>query len=316
MKNKRYLIYIILGVLAVGLGCSLFTCRDWFRKGNQNDYDSITWCTLTFQDSISVIESSAYQKMTIDLPVGLDTTQADAGTKAAVAWIRQELISCSYPNWTTGSTIDSQRLPAFTLAQDDAERFMQACARQGLDSMVTELKAGAEDGLFCSYFNELSIELEYQTDKYLTLTEGYDVYTGGAHGSYMVDGATFRRSDGKRMGWNLFDMSKKEEIRKLLVLGVLSYFQGNNDDGEKITEEELYQEYLLLFDDPDTPQNELEEGLPFPGTEPYVTAEGIVIVYQQYEIAAYAYGLPSFVLPIKKVTSLLSEEGKALLTTP
>ena len=35
-------------------------------------------------------------------------------------------------------------------------------------------------------------------------------------------------------------------------------------------------------------------------------------IYQQYEIAAYACGLPNMCLPVEKVAHLLSAEGKTL----
>ena len=225
-------------------------------------------------------------------------------------WIYQQVLLCSYPSWTEGG-IDPKSVPALELTDESVHNFLQACGKQGLDSMVAEMTPMAEEGFGGGYINGLRIELEAQTPKYLTLSTGYEVYTGGAHGGFIAGGATFRKSDGQLMGWNMFDMSKKDEIRAALIRGVKSYF--NDFEEEKVmTDEDLY-ERLILWDDPETPENELEDGLPFPKTEPTVTPNGISIVYQQYEIAAYACGLPSFILSFEEAAPLLSEEGKELL---
>ena len=44
-----------------------------------------------------------------------------------------------------------------------------------------------------------------------------------------------------------------------------------------------------------------------------MTRDGIAFVYQQYEIAAYACGLPSGTLSFEQVREVLSDEGRALL---
>ena len=53
--------------------------------------------------------------------------------------------------------------------------------------------------------------------------------------------------------------------------------------------------------------------LPMPVTPPLFGKDGIIVTYQQYEIAAYAAGMPSFVIPYNKAKGLLNQTGKALL---
>ena len=312
MRNHLcFLRNAVLGLMAIGISASLLTSCKWFDKGHEDaETDSITWCTVSYEDSMTVMQSQATQSLVIDLPIGADTSALDAGAKAAVRWIYQQVLLCSYPSWTEGG-IDPKSVPALELTDESVHNFLQACGKQGLDSMVAEMTPMAEEGFGGGYINGLRIELEAQTLKYLTLSTGYEVYTGGAHGGFIAGGATFRKSDGQLMGWNMFDMSKKDEIRAALIRGVKSYF--NDFEEEKVlTDEDLY-ERLILWDDPETPENELEDGLPFPKTEPTVTPNGISIVYQQYEIAAYACGLPSFILSFEEAAPLLSEEGKELL---
>ena len=69
-------------------------------------------------------------------------------------------------------------------------------------------------------------------------------------------------------------------------------------------------DHLILFDNPDTPENELEFGLPLPITDPWITSNGVEFIYQQYEIAAYACGMPNVTLPLDALKELLTPEGR------
>ena len=53
--------------------------------------------------------------------------------------------------------------------------------------------------------------------------------------------------------------------------------------------------------------------IPLPAWTPYPTAEGLCFVYQQYEIASYADGMPSFTLPVDDVQAWLTPEARAIL---
>ena len=106
----------------------------------------------------------------------------------------------------------------------------------------------------------------------------------------------------------MFDQTKKAELQALLIKGVKSYFNAFAEDSV-MTDEQLY-EYLLLFDDPETPENE-GTTLPMPKTAPAIIGGELSVIYQQYEIAAYACGLPSFTLTMEEVRPLLNAEGRA-----
>lgn len=300
------------GFFAVALAGSVLTgCKRGASNNTfDNGVDSLTWCTVSFEDSVSVLDASAYQQMAADFPIDVDTAVMDAGTRAAIEWVANTLQSCSYPDYD-GSGREDKLMPVPAMDEAELETFVARCGKIGLDSMKADMREMAEDGFGGSYLNNIKIELTEQTPSYLTLTFGHEVYTGGAHGGWITNGATFSRATGEQMGWNLFDMSKEQELRAMLIRGVKSYF--NDFSEEKIeTDEQLY-ELLILYDDPETPENEITIGLPFPQAEPYVTRDGISFVYQQYEIAAYACGLPSFIVPVEEVKDLLSEKGKELL---
>lgn len=53
--------------------------------------------------------------------------------------------------------------------------------------------------------------------------------------------------------------------------------------------------------------------LPKPVSDPYLTKEGVVFVYQQYEIAPYAAGSPKFTLPYSEVKKYMTHTVLELL---
>ena len=58
----------------------------------------------------------------------------------------------------------------------------------------------------------------------------------------------------------------------------------------------------------------LETGIvPLPAWTPYPSEDGLVFTYQQYEIAAYAAGMPNFTIPFTDLLPYLTAEAKALL---
>ena len=130
------------------------------------------------------------------------------------------------------------------------------------------------------------------------LSENY-VYMGGAHGG--VSGAgylTFKTATGY-----LFTQFLKEEaedrLQPALRKGLMRYFE-ENETG--LNEEQLEK---MLF---------IKAGwIPLPEQLPYPTAEGLVFTYQQYEIAPYAMGMPSFTLPYDVLMPYLTSDAVKLL---
>ena len=105
-------------------------------------------------------------------------------------------------------------------------------------------------------------------------------YAGGAHG------LTVRYSD----SWN-FSKSKRIELAEL--------FPHRNHYREYVIqmidheiEQQLAQESSMYFDNYEQLVNEN-----FKANNFYLTKEGVVIYFQQYDIAPYASGIPTFLIP-------------------
>lgn len=143
-----------------------------------------------------------------------------------------------------------------------------------------------------TFASETEIHYLYETDKFVTYEMKKYEDMGGAHGGTFISGMTFRKSDGRRVDWELFTKSMQDVIKK----GLKKYFEVHTDEEmEKFLS--LENTYLL----------------PLPATPPVFTKEGVLFTYQQYEIAAYAAGLPSFIVPYNEAKLLMNTTGNNLL---
>ena len=126
-------------------------------------------------------------------------------------------------------------------------------------------------------------------------------YIGGAHGGvFGWGGITFRISDGSIVKDFLKDNVTKD-IQPLLKKGLKEYFNENAD--EKITTDQQLLEQLML-------PEESKGLIPLPAWTPFPDekGKGLVFTYQQYEIACYAVGMPSFVLSWEELKPFLRED--------
>ena len=130
------------------------------------------------------------------------------------------------------------------------------------------------------------------------LSEDY-VFTGGAHGGVTGQGSvTFDKRSGQRFS-NFIKPGSLDAMQGLIVKGLVEYFA----DADGTVNENNLSDYLFL------------EGttIPFPAWTPAPTKEGLCFTYQQYEIAAYAAGMPSFTIPYSEVRPFLTAEAIDLL---
>lgn len=155
-----------------------------------------------------------------------------------------------------------------------------------------------ENGMPGEITYDVRIRKIYETDLLVTYQYEMEGYFGGAHGARAVQGVTFRKVDGRRMDWNIFLPDKSWEVQKLITKAIQKDYFEIEDDKE-------FHDALLI--------GEYEDILPRPQTCPVYVKDGLSIIYQQYEVAPYAAGMPSCVLPYAQVKPLLSVTGQLLL---
>lgn len=147
---------------------------------------------------------------------------------------------------------------------------------------------------------ESKITKEFETPKYIVFLHQTYEYMGGAHGGMGGLGyMTFNRSNGKKIT-NFFTKGAAEKMQGMLKKGLKAYF---SEAGAPVKTDKELMEQLQI------------EGniIPLPVQEPYPSATGLIFTYQQYEIACYAAGMPSFTVPYEQVMPYLTNEVKELL---
>ena len=121
-------------------------------------------------------------------------------------------------------------------------------------------------------------------------------YSGGAHGWHIALGQTFRKSDGRRIDYDIFREESKDELAQLVRDNLFTqFFESDKEEFEN----------GLLIENPDF--------FPLPESAPYFTADGVNFIYQQYEIAPYALGLPSCVISYDLIEPFLTQAGRSLI---
>ena len=167
-----------------------------------------------------------------------------------------------------------------TITEEQRKEFKESVAPWDYSMEVTKT---SEDSTFVVFYDS-----EYS-------------YIGGAHGGvFGFGGITFRFSDGSIVKGFLKDNAVKD-MQPLLKKGLKEYFNENAD--EKITTDQQLMEQLMLPDE--------SKGLiPLPAwtPSPDEKGKGLVFTYQQYEIACYAVGMPSFVLTWEELKPFLKED--------
>ncbi|MDY6327644.1 MAG: RsiV family protein [Bacteroidales bacterium] len=166
-----------------------------------------------------------------------------------------------------------------------ADLYLQDLRENVLPDMHSDMEAS----------KEVAFSKEYETDKVVSYICKGAGYLGGAHGYATYYGQTFRKSDGRRISYDIFLNDKLQQLAELVKAGV---------EGQYFDTENTLQESLVLDE---------AEIFPLPTTPPVFMENGILFVYQQYEITAYAAGMPQCFIPYEQIRPYLTQTGISLL---
>lgn len=262
---KRKITFAIVSVL-LGVCLGMMGCHSEKPSKGTTECDSIsisrvetfTWDSINYSRKSGMLNFAVKGVYPISGPEHLVTS--------IQKWMN-EMLGGSYQGEMSDTTALLRHYAHETFAEFDSETL------SFLEDMGTETE------------HSIEFQCAYDTDSLLTMLFSIYSYSGGAHGGYMFCGTTFRKSDGHRYGWDIVreDASLSEEIKR----GLKTYF-------EIRTDEEL-SDCLMLEASLDTPPD--VNRIPLPQSSPWLEADGLHFVYQQYEIACYAAGLPTFVIP-------------------
>ena len=138
----------------------------------------------------------------------------------------------------------------------------------------------------------------FETEKFITYTSEIYEYSGGAHGGESLSGGVFRKSDGRKFGWDMFTANGKEKLRGMIKNRLKKNFFKVNSDVEF---------YAMLLEE------KARYTFPLPETDPVCRPNGVEFIYQQYEIAPYAAVIPTCTLPYDSLENLFTVTMKPLI---
>lgn len=291
MKNYRF--FIAMMVMAA---LTLTSCNKKQTAATSSaDVDSTTVTTQAEQAQDGQLTTKKITKslkndagefdLTIDFPEGGNATLVNA--------IREYISESLGSTYGGGEEDTKQGSYSGDLADGDkmADYYFDLKVKE-FQAMYNEMK---QDGMpeIPELASSTKITKDYETDRVVTYLFSSYENGGGAHGGAVGSGMTFRKSDGRRVGWDMFSSGKMQTV---LRDGLKEYFEVKTDE-ELASNLTLTETYLL----------------PMPVTPPIFGKDGIIVTYQQYEIAPYAAGMPSFVIPYNKAKAMMNNTGKQLI---
>jgi hypothetical protein len=295
---------------------ALLTACGHRASNTSSDNDSLAVDSMPIPDTPIelTLDTIQYEKEDSIASVKISIIWPKNGPKALVDSIRKFI--CEE---LSGEPVIGEDKPQVKL-YEDGKAAVEACGVNSYKQLAKiwheSKEEGYAEGMTYGYFKGVYFQIE--TDKYVSYFSHTEGFTGGAHGYNMGYGMTFSKRNGQRIGYEseydskaekfviknqtLFRITENPKLQAMLKEGVRSYFAEFSED--PLTEEEL-SEQLNGVDDINK--------IPLPQYAPYFSERGLEFIYQQYEIASYAVGMPSFCIPYDKVLPYLTKEAAELI---
>lgn len=284
MNLKKNFMYAPLAIVAVGgMALSFLSCGKSSKTAETAPAEeAFVVDSVSYADSLRVGGCIVTCSLTADYPV--------SGNELLVKNVRNWI--AKHMAYSTDIFPDSEPPKVFS-GIADGKVFLDSVGTCLLSQAKVDFDEYVKENFSTSYEYIFSASEAYRTDTYVTYFSNNYIYTGGAHGSTIVDDAVFSLKTGEEFGWNMFIPDSLPAIKKIIKKDLMTEFF-------KVKDAQEFREALLI--DPDT--------LPLPSTAPYFLADGVHFVYQQYEIAPYASGMPGCIVPYSVVMDMFTPAVK------
>lgn len=214
-------------------------------------------------------------------------------------------ISANYPSDSTDATgrvirewINEQLGGTYTGSLNDGKQLVEYYGKEQAARIRKDIEEFGENSAMGQSVYYVQFKKVFETTRFVTYTEETYQYAGGAHGSESTVGQVFRKPDGRMFGWDMFTADGKEKLRDMIKNRLKDrFFKAKSD-------EEFYN--MLLAEN-------ARYLFPLPENAPLLRPNGVEFIYQQYEIAPYAAGMPSCTLPYDSVRNLFTVTMRPLI---
>ena len=183
----------------------------------------------------------------------------------------------------------NSRVAELSRSLNTAEKLAES-AQEQYNEMSEEYRKS-----FGSYIEELRVSESRQRGDLLEVSFQTYGYWGGAHGGSSFFSWHYDLADGKFI--ELADLSDQpEKLNQMIANEIVSAIEkGDDTDG-------YFEDYAETI--------RAKESF-----EVSFGADAMTVIFSQYEIASYAFGIPTFEISYDKLAPLLNERGRCLLGT-
>jgi len=278
-------------ILTFILGMMVVASCDHLPKSSSDkgDFDLAALEEMSFET-----EKLSYSYEKDKIQVGIDVDYPAEGNPLLVNAVR-ELISEQL-----GGTYDDDMEDGQQMVDSYGDKFKKELTKSYEEEVAAN--DGDED-IVVGYSHVFDIKKSYESDHFITYLVDEEIFLNGAHGTAFCHGVTLRKSDGRRFGTDMMRNRYSEEFYAIIKKGLMEYF--SDGSGESVTTDEELKAFILTEDDVNY--------LPMPRYAPYFSEEGVVFIYQPYEISFYAAGMPTFTVPYEKMDPFLTNTAKQLV---
>jgi len=163
--------------------------------------------------------------------------------------------------------------------------FRYVVGEGGKFKSIDEWLKSNHNSSFCEEF-AIDASVKNENDKFVGLEISNEWYGGGAHGGFDLTFANFDRKDGHLI-----------TIEEVVLDGKLDEFTKLASDL-----------FFKSFPDEDAEMLDINRSTFFLAKNFSMGKDGIRFVYQQYEVGAYAIGMPEVVVPLANCQNLIKAE--------
>ena len=194
-----------------------------------------------------------------------------------------------------GEWLDTQFGKSYSGDKSDIEAMVEFYGKFYTDSLRSIYAEGVVEDMVLGYNAEMS--KLFESDKVVTYGMMISYEIGGPHPLTSFFGATFRKDNGQQLTWDIVKKERMEDFRSVVREKLKGYFEVNT--------EEDFIDCLQGVED--------VNHIPLPVTAPYMIDGGLAFIYQQYEIAAYALGMPNDTISYQQLRPYLTEQALQLI---
>ena len=283
MIMKQYFLFIAVLAAVASASCT----KDRSLKTEVREYsDSTAHSYLTIHAELPVPASSASKQIRTELIDVLDRQLSH------ITFGEEERFFSRYD----GDENDTDALLGYY--KDQTLALIGRLSQEDADEREHYLEGDIPFAM-PSWGYDFTLKKVADTLGYIVFMSQNYIYMGGAHGGITGEGyLTFDCKNGHRVD-PMLDLDCTDSIQSLLEKGLLDYY---SEYGETMTTDALRERLQIEGD-----------MIPLPSWTPYPSAEGLTFIYQQYEIASYADGMPSFTVPYQDIKPFLTPEARELL---